>query len=131
MPSRFRFADDANCGDFTLLFCIGRLRNVQTHVLSCIFCFPCPRCRRRRGLQKVNRHCMFFGLDWFYFSLLSLWYTHTHYRIDIIMYSTHYLFSNWPKVFNEFSKSAPRTSSTCRFYNNMSRSLKVMGNHVM
>ena len=37
MPSRFRFADDANCGDFTLLFCIGRLRNVQsfkTHVLS-------------------------------------------------------------------------------------------------
>ena len=35
--SRFRFADDAKCGDFTLLFCIGRLRNVQnfkTHVLS-------------------------------------------------------------------------------------------------
>ena len=37
LASRFRFADDANCGDFTLLFCIGRLRNVQsfkTHVLS-------------------------------------------------------------------------------------------------
>ena len=38
LPSRFRFADYENCGDFMLLFCIGRLRNVQsfkTHVLSC------------------------------------------------------------------------------------------------
>ena len=37
LPSRFRFADGANCVDFTLLFCIGRLRNVKsfkTHVLS-------------------------------------------------------------------------------------------------
>ena len=34
----FWFADDEICDDFTLLFCIGRLRNVQsfkTHVLSC------------------------------------------------------------------------------------------------
>ena len=38
LPSRFRFADDANCGDFTFLFCIGQLRNVQS---------------RRRGLLKV------------------------------------------------------------------------------
>ena len=43
LPSRFRFADDENCSDFMLLFCIGRPRNVQsfkTHVLSywAIFC---------------------------------------------------------------------------------------------
>ena len=43
-------------GDFTLLFCIGRLRNVQTHAIVLLiisFVFPCPRCRRRRGLLKV------------------------------------------------------------------------------
>ena len=52
MPSRFRFADDANCGDFTLLFCIGRVRNVQsfkTYVLR----YCSAGCRRCRGLLKV------------------------------------------------------------------------------
>ena len=62
-PSRFRFADDANCGDFMLLFCRERLRNVQSLKRTCwaivlpirSFVFPCPRCRRRRlcGLLKV------------------------------------------------------------------------------
>ena len=32
--------------------------------------------------------------------------------------STHYLFSDWPKTYSEFSKSAPKTSSSCRLYNN-------------
>ena len=31
--------------------------------------------------------------------------------IYIIIHSTHYLFSDWPKVYPEFSKSAPGTSS--------------------
>ena len=61
MPSRFRFADDANCGDFTLLFYLGRLRNVQSLKRTCwaivlptrSFVFLCPRCRRRCGLLKV------------------------------------------------------------------------------
>ena len=47
----FRFADDANFADFTLLFCIGWLRNVhsfKTHVLS-----NWARCRRRRSLLKL------------------------------------------------------------------------------
>ena len=38
---------------------------------------------------------------------------------DIIVHSTHYLFSDWPKAHSEVSKSAPRTSSGC-----MSRILK-------
>ena len=37
--------------------------------------------------------------------------------IPIIIHSTHYLFSDWPKVYSEFSKSAPGTSSGCRLYN--------------
>ena len=27
------------------------------------------------------------------------------------------LFSDWPKAYSEFSKSAPGTSSSCRLYN--------------
>ena len=46
----------------------------------------------------------------------------------IIIHSTHYLFSDWPKAYSEFSKSAPETSSSCII---MSRTLKVTGNHVM
>ena len=38
---------------------------------------------------------------------------------DIIIQWTHstMLFSDWPKVFSEFSKSLPVMSSTCRLYN--------------
>ena len=36
----------------------------------------------------------------------------------IIMHGTHYLFSDWPKAYSEFSKSASLTSSSCRLYNN-------------
>ena len=36
----------------------------------------------------------------------------------VIIHSTHYLFSDWPKTFSEFSKSASGTSSSCRLYNN-------------
>ena len=32
-------------------------------------------------------------------------------RGEIIIHSTHYLFSDWPKAYSEFSKSAPGTSS--------------------
>ena len=38
--------------------------------------------------------------------------------ITIIIRSTHYLFSDWPKAYSEFSKSAPETSSCYRLYNN-------------
>ena len=37
---------------------------------------------------------------------------------EIIIHLTHYLFSDWPKAYSEFSKSAPGTSSSCRLYNN-------------
>ena len=33
--------------------------------------------------------------------------------ISFIIYSTHYHFSDWPKAYSEFSKSAPGTSSSC------------------
>ena len=36
----------------------------------------------------------------------------------IIIHSTHYLFSDWPKAYSEFSKSAPGKSPSCRLYNN-------------
>ena len=36
----------------------------------------------------------------------------------IFKHSTHYLFSDWPKEYSEFSKSTPGTSSSCRLYNN-------------
>ena len=35
-----------------------------------------------------------------------------------IINSTHYLFSEWPEAYSEFSKSAPGTSSSFRLYNN-------------
>ena len=38
--------------------------------------------------------------------------------INIIVHSTHYFFSDWPKAFSEFSKSARGTFSSCRLYNN-------------
>ena len=31
--------------------------------------------------------------------------------------STHYLFSDWPKAYGEFSKSAHKTSSNCGLKN--------------
>ena len=37
---------------------------------------------------------------------------------SIIIHSTHYLFSDSPKAYSEFSKSAPGTSSSCRLNNN-------------
>ena len=45
-----------------------------------------------------------------------------------ILHSTHSLFSDWPKAYNEFSKSAPGKSSSCRLYNNH---VKILGNHIM
>ena len=38
--------------------------------------------------------------------------------INIIVHSTHYFFSDWPKAYSEFSKSARGTFSSCRLYNN-------------
>ena len=46
-----------------------------------------------------------------------------------IIHSTHYLFSDWPKAYSEFSKSAPGTSSGCKLYNNHVKN--TQGNHVM
>ena len=43
----------------------------------------------------------------------------------IIIHWTHYLFSDWPKAYSEFSKSAPDYTII------MSRTLKVTSNHVM
>ena len=37
---------------------------------------------------------------------------------DVIMHSTHYLFSDLPKAYSEFLKSAPGASSSCSLYNN-------------
>ena len=48
-----------------------------------------------------------------YFDLFMYWLIK-----QIIIHSTHYLFSDWPKAYSEFSKSVPGTSSTCRLYNN-------------
>ena len=48
-----------------------------------------------------------------------------NYPTSIIMYWTHHLFSDWPKAFSEFSKSASETSSSC-FYQGHSRSLVIM-----
>ena len=44
-----------------------------------------------------------------------------------------YLFSDLLKVYSEFSKSAPGTSSSCRLYNNHVEDTqdKVTGDHVM
>jgi len=39
-------------------------------------------------------------------------------RGEIIIHSTHYLFSDWPKTYNEFSRSVPKMLSSCRLYNN-------------
>ena len=69
---------------------------------------------------------------------------------NIIIHWAHYLFSDWPKAYSEFSKSAPVRSSSCRLYNSFihlfclfafllnalslnvqSRTLKVTGNHVI
>ena len=38
--------------------------------------------------------------------------------INIIVHSTHYFFSDWPKAYSEFSKSVHGTFSSCRLYNN-------------
>ena len=35
---------------------------------------------------------------------------------DIIIHLTHYLFSDWPKAFSEFSESALGKSSSSRLY---------------
>ena len=62
LPSEFSFIDDPNFGDFTLLFCRRRQRNVQsfkTHVLNycsdfvLLFCYVLDRCHRTRILLKV------------------------------------------------------------------------------
>ena len=46
-------------------------------------------------------------------SYLKVWFI-----MLTIIHSTHYLFSDWPKAYSEFSKSAPGASSSCRLYNN-------------
>ena len=48
--------------------------------------------------------------------------------ILIILHSTHYLFSDCPKAYSEFSKSAPETSSSCRLYNNHVKDTQGPGN---
>ena len=35
---------------------------------------------------------------------------------SVIKHSTHYLFSDWPKAYSEFSKSVPGTSSSCSYH---------------
>ena len=51
---------------------------------------------------------------------------------NIIIHSTHYLFSDWPKANSEFFKSVPGMSSVAADYTIIkSRTLKVTGNHVM
>ena len=37
---------------------------------------------------------------------------------DVVIHSTHYHFSDRPKAYSEFSKSAPGASSSCSLYNN-------------
>ena len=49
----------------------------------------------------------------------------------IIIHWTHYLFSDWPKAYSEFSKWAPGTSSSCRLYNNHVKDTQGHANHVM
>jgi len=45
--------------------------------------------------------------------------TFTKVGIDFItIHWSHYLFSDWPKAYSEFSKSVPVMSSSCRLYNN-------------
>ena len=51
--------------------------------------------------------------------------------IPIIIHSTHYLFSDWPKVYSEFSKSVLGRHLAADYTIIMSRTLKVTGNHVM
>ena len=46
---------------------------------------------------------------------------------DITIHSAHYLFSDWPKAYSEFSKSAPGTSSSCRLYNNPVKDIQGHG----
>ena len=91
MPSRFRFADDVNCEDFTLLFCRGRLRKHKALKRTCwtifvpirSFVFPYPRCRHRRGLFKVPpvdwrtvvKTQKNWGGKWYFFYSISLKYT--------------------------------------------------------
>ena len=61
LSSWFLFANDANCGDFTLLFCRGRLRIVQSYkrhvlvfgLLIGSYFFPFLLRPRYRGLLKV------------------------------------------------------------------------------
>ena len=45
----------------------------------------------------------------------------------IIMHWTHYLFSDWPKAYSEFSKSAPMMSSSCRLDNNHIKDTRGLG----
>ena len=47
------------------------------------------------------------------------------------MHSTHYLYSDWPKAYSVFSKSALGTSSTADYTMITLRTLKVTGDHVM
>ena len=43
------------------------------------------------------------------------------------MHSTHYLFSDWPKAWSEFSKSAHGTSLSGRLYDNHVRNTQGHG----
>ena len=38
--------------------------------------------------------------------------------ITLIIHATNFLFSDWPKGYSDFSKLAPRTSTSNRLYNN-------------
>ena len=59
---------------------------------------------------------MFIRLRLAHASVVQIWKTVV--ISGIIMHSTHYLFSDWPKACGKFSKSGPGTLSSCRLYNN-------------
>ena len=50
--------------------------------------------------------------------------------ISIIIHSTHYFFSDWPKVYGKFLKSVLGRHLAADYTIIMSRTLKVTGNHV-
>ena len=49
----------------------------------------------------------------------------------MIIHSTHYLFSDWPKAYSEFSNQCLGRHLAADYTIIMSRTLKVTGNHVM
>ena len=66
-------------------------------------------------------YCFLLSLAFFPWTVTSLtrkFQTQVRYNYYYYMPWTHSLFSDWPKAYSEFSKSAPGISSSCRLYNN-------------